>query len=265
MCDLYHVVFPGTPVLIVQAGHRPVIANRNHAVFYNGRQVYRRGLLSQEGDRCLFIEADPEALDACAEAWGAPLGTGSRPTFPFVDGPLRGGSYLRQRLLARYLDRASCPDDLLVQETALNLIGQAIHDAFAVRGTPARSQRRSTDARQADLVEHAKEFLTLHFGESIGVDELARTVHVSPFHLARVFRARTGYSLHRYRRELRVRAALDLAETANDLTRLALDLGYASHSHFSDGFRRAYAMTPSAYRANVRNHDDRAELRLTRP
>jgi AraC-like DNA-binding protein len=32
------------------------------------------------------------------------------------------------------------------------------------------------------------------------------------------------------------------------LTRLALDLGYSSHSHFTASFRRAFGLTPSAAR-----------------
>jgi AraC-like DNA-binding protein len=39
---------------------------------------------------------------------------------------------------------------------------------------------------------------------------------------------------------------LDAGE--RDLTRLALDLGYSSHSHFTDAFRRSFGVTPSTAR-----------------
>jgi hypothetical protein len=38
---------------------------------------------------------------------------------------------------------------------------------------------------------------------------------------------------------------------ANDLTALALDLGFSSHSHFAAAFRRAFRCTPSGFRAAV--------------
>jgi len=40
---------------------------------------------------------------------------------------------------------------------------------------------------------------------------------------------------------LRLRAVLEqLTEQETDLTTLALDLGFGSHSHFSDAFRPSY-------------------------
>jgi AraC-like DNA-binding protein len=52
-----------------------------------------------------------------------------------------------------------------------------------------------------------------------------------------------------FRHSLRVRLALDrLRDRSADLTTVALDLGYASHSHFTSVFRRHVGMTPSQYR-----------------
>jgi AraC-like DNA-binding protein len=36
---------------------------------------------------------------------------------------------------------------------------------------------------------------------------------------------------------------------ADDLTALALDLGFSSHSHFSAVFRRTFGLTPSRFSA----------------
>ena len=70
--------------------------------------------------------------------------------------------------------------------------------------------------------------------------------------MARVFRQRTGVPLHRYLTRLRLRAALErLAGGVIDLTALALDLGFSSHSHFSDSFRREFARTPSDVRRDA--------------
>jgi AraC-like DNA-binding protein len=37
-----------------------------------------------------------------------------------------------------------------------------------------------------------------------------------------------------------------LPESRGNLTALALELGFASHSHFTDTFRRAFGVAPSA-------------------
>jgi len=71
------------------------------------------------------------------------------------------------------------------------------------------------------------------------------------FHLCRVFRTATGTSLHAYRSQLRLREALGRVPDAADLTALALDLGYASHSHFTQAFRRAFGTTPREWRESA--------------
>jgi AraC-like DNA-binding protein len=43
-----------------------------------------------------------------------------------------------------------------------------------------------------------------------------------------------------------------LADGAGDLTRIALDLGFSSHSHFTAAFRRHFGLTPSAFAARQR-------------
>jgi AraC family transcriptional regulator len=79
------------------------------------------------------------------------------------------------------------------------------------------------------------------------VDEIAREVGLSPFHLARLFRRHTGFSLHGYRTRIRLLQALDRIEEARGaLTDLALELGFSSQSHLTDAFRRAFGVPPGA-------------------
>jgi AraC-like DNA-binding protein len=52
---------------------------------------------------------------------------------------------------------------------------------------------------------------------------------------------------------VRLRAALE-ALPGQDLTQLALDLGYSSHSHFSERFRQVYGRTPSEFRRAASGH-----------
>ena len=81
------------------------------------------------------------------------------------------------------------------------------------------------------------------------------------FHLSRVFRDRTGYTLHRYLLELRLREALNrLEDTGSDLTVLALDLGFCSHSHFTDSFGQTFGVPPSEFRKRA----DAAHVRRLR-
>jgi AraC-like DNA-binding protein len=47
------------------------------------------------------------------------------------------------------------------------------------------------------------------FTENLSLSDIAAAAQSSVFHLARTFKARTGFSLHAYRNRLRLRAALE--------------------------------------------------------
>jgi AraC family transcriptional regulator len=75
---------------------------------------------------------------------------------------------------------------------------------------------------------------------------------VSPFHLAHLFRDDTGLSVHQYLLRLRMALALRrLGDDETSLSRLALDLGFSSHSHFTACFRRQFNASPAEIRATI--------------
>ena len=80
----------------------------------------------------------------------------------------------------------------------------------------------------------------------------SRQLDTSPYHLCRVLREGTGLTLHAYRLDLRVRTALELLSTERaDLSRIALELGFSSHSHFTAVFRARVGMTPGDCRRTL--------------
>ena len=58
-----------------------------------------------------------------------------------------------------------------------------------------------------------------------------------------------GVPLHRYHLRLRLARALDLLPRCEDMSALAMDLGFSSHSHFAAAFKQMYGRTPSEFRA----------------
>jgi AraC-like DNA-binding protein len=250
----YHVVIPGPPVLIAQARGRPVVANANHAIFYNDREVYRRGLLSDRGDASVFIRADAAVLRSVAADVEPGLADASEFRFPFVDGPLDARTHLRHRLLIEHLVRSSEPDPLLAEETVLRLVRDALAGSLAIDGGRSRAsiRRPATVADHRDLVEDAKAVMSRRFAEPLSLHDIAGAVHSSPYHLARVFRAATGSSLHAYRNQLRLRASLErLGSHRRRVAGVAHELGYSSPGQFADSFRATFAMTPTEYRRSV--------------
>jgi len=131
-------------------------------------------------------------------------------------------------------------DGLELEEACLSLFA-------ATAGRCVPEVRPTASRRHVELVEETKALLLRRFGEPLSLDEVAGAVGASPFHLARLFRRHTGFSLHGYRTRMRLMRALDCLEAARGaMTDLALDLGFSSQSHFTDVFRRAFGVPPGA-------------------
>ena len=71
-------------------------------------------------------------------------------------------------------------------------------------------------------------------------------------HLAAIFKKAEHTTIHRYLVDLRLRRAASLLWGCDDLTTLALNLGFASQSHFSNAFRRWAGCPPGQYRTRLR-------------
>jgi AraC-like DNA-binding protein len=221
-----HVVFPGTAVGLVRHGMRLVVTP-NDVVFYRPFETYERSLRDPRGDVSLFIAPAPEHLELSS----APLGQ--------VD----AGTFLLARRLVRHLRED--PDPLLIEETAAELVHRAIGGAV-----PPSGRRQATRRGRAELAEAAKDLLVAHLAQPLSLVALAEELHVSPFHLTRVFRERTGRTLTAYLHDLRLRAAVERldGDPGASLSRLAADLGYCTPSHFTDRFRAAFGIPPSQLR-----------------
>ena len=240
-------VFPREGVWIQHEGRDPFVADANTVTYYNKDQSYTRQRLGEWGDQCEWFAVAPAAI---AETLSAhePAAI-DRPELPFVftHGPSDPESYLRQRLVFEHVSREHDADRLFVEEAVLSILGDVTKLAYARQGV--RPSARLRQRREVDLVEAARDVIARKFAENLSLSDIAREVESSVFHLARVFKARTGFSLHAYRNQLRLRAALErLAEPNVDLIDIALDLGFSSHSHFTETFRRSFGKTPSAVR-----------------
>jgi AraC-like DNA-binding protein len=137
-------------------------------------------------------------------------------------------------LIARL--RRGLADELAVEEGVVRLCALLDPSDHCPRPTPA--------------VDRARELLAHRFAEPLPLVELARLVGYSPHHLSRTFARATGLTLSRYRRRLRVRAALArLEQGADDLAALAADLGFADHSHLTAACKAETAAVPSRLRS----------------
>jgi AraC family transcriptional regulator len=242
--------------------HETLVADANHVLFFNAGEPYRYSHPLPGGDESTILVVDgPRALELVAHY--APRDA-ERPETPFAIGhglSSPRAAQLQYELLG--LARRGAPA-LAVEDVVAELADEAVGAAYRMRGRGDRVESASSPARRRrrDLVEAAKLAVNERFDAPPSLGELARDLGCSPFHLSRTFHRTAGLSLRRYVVRLRTRVAADrLATEAHDLTTLALDLGYADHSHFTNAFRAEWGLPPSRFRERHRPVDGRA----TRP
>lgn len=102
-------------------------------------------------------------------------------------------------------------------------------------------------------MEVVVDYLESNLGLDTSLAELAALVNLSPGHFLRAFKKATGCTPVRYRNKLRIaRACHLLRHSSLGITQIAIDLGFASSSHFSTSFRHSRGVSPSTFRAESR-------------
>jgi AraC-like DNA-binding protein len=107
---------------------------------------------------------------------------------------------------------------------------------------PARPNRQS--------LCRARVYVEEHFAEKISLEQLGNLADMSPFHLARTFRAATGLSPFQYQLHLRLTRARSLLCSGKSAAAVAASTGFVDQSHLTRHFKRALGLTPGRFLAS---------------
>jgi len=207
--------------------------------FFNANVPFRSAHPYSGGDSGADFAFRPDLLP---RVFGPAADDGEHP-FRAGWGPADTESFLLQSLVLR---KAAAPaaDELEVEELSLRLLAR-IAAPVAGDGPPAEH----AVLQERDMAEALRGFLSAHPAARHRLDDLAGRFGSDPFQLCRGFRAVTGTTIHRFLTDVRLRRAIGrLAEGCRDLSELAFDLGFSSHSHFTATFRRRLGITPDRVR-----------------
>jgi AraC-like DNA-binding protein len=110
------------------------------------------------------------------------------------------------------------------------------------------STQRSTK-RGSPVVEKVLYFIATNFGNSIGLQEVAKEVNLSPAYLTDLIRRETGKTVGAWIAERRMTEARHLLlATDRPVNQIAESVGYFDSSYFIRLFRRLNGTTPQAWR-----------------
>lgn len=243
--QLWHsVCFVHSGAFILHIRGRSAMIDTTSVLLHNPGEPYRSEHPFDGCDRGSAIVIHRQALldllahyDPAAE---------ERPQALFPHSHLQGldRAYLLQRLLVRSLRGAAPREPLAIEEAVLKVLEQVAAGCRQTQGRAAGRRRETSRARRG-YTEDAKALLQRRLRERLQLDDIARSLYVSPFHLCRLFRKETGVPIHRYLNRLRLREALEpITEGETDLSGLARGLGFSSHSHFTAAFRKEFGVSP---------------------
>jgi AraC-like DNA-binding protein len=247
----YQVVLPRKGIFIRHLRGESIVGDSNHALFFNRNETYQVSHPVKGGDSCTVLVYSAARIQDCLAYTNPNALDIDAHYFTETHAPTSSELDLLHRRLLRVAQDSD--DPLVLEETSLQLLAYLLSVANKARNHNISLIGRATTLRRYnELTQAACEQLATRLGEKLNLDELAAALYVSPFHLSRVFRMRTGLSLSRYHQHLRLRAALErILDGESNLTRLAINLGFAHHSHFTSMFRREFGVPPTASRAQM--------------
>jgi AraC-like DNA-binding protein len=209
---------------------RELIATANHVVAFPASQPYRVSFPGSIGDDVLVLQWSSEAL-----ATKLPRADARFLAMAASNDLLEPGQMVRRSLLARRLARGEA-DPLEIEGLCAELLRSCLRIGEAQPEGPR-------------AIEGVKEAVALAPDRKWTLGELAKIARMSPYHLAHVFRREVGMPVYAYVLRLRLAQALSaVVDSDADITTIALDAGFASHSHFTLHFRTLFGVTPVALR-----------------
>jgi len=234
------LIFPYRGVYVRHVGHHQAVAEANQALFFNAHEAYRvsHPVVGGDGSLTLVVEESQLRELTPVELLHRSSGIAFRPQRLRIDAPTQGlVALLRHRL------HQQVAEPLEAEVLALTLVRRTL-------GPRSSHAPGSTVGRQK-LVDRAKLVLSSDLTRRRTLSEIAGELRVSAVYLTQVFQQVEGLPLYQYQLRLRLARALDLLARYDDLTTLALDLGFCSHSHFSAAFRKSYGYSPSAFKRSA--------------
>ncbi len=120
-----------------------------------------------------------------------------------------------------------------------------LYEIFGDAGRPTPVIGGLGSSRQRRVVE----YIEARLGEELNLSHLAAEVGLTRYHFIRAFRVSLGTSPFRYLNKRRIaRAQQLLLDPHLSITEIGLTLGFSSHSHFTETFRKITGTTPSQFR-----------------
>ncbi len=243
--SITHLVFTYRGVYMRHVGKDQAVADANHVLFFNAGESYQISHPIGGSDASLSLMLSEALLWELAPK---PL---------LSDRGIAAFRCQHQRIDPRSQALVALLRHSLKNGTIESLEAESLAITLVCRSLgPRTSHEPRASYASRRLADRVKVLLAGDLSRRWTLADIAAEIRGSPVYLTQVFQRAEGIPLYRYHLRLRLAHALDLIAQYDDLSALAADLGFASHSHFTAAFRAAYGQPPTAFRqsAAAKNH-----------
>ena len=103
-------------------------------------------------------------------------------------------------------------------------------------------------------IQKAIDYIEANLTAEVNLESIAREVHVSMYHFARMFNSATGDTLGAYIRTRRLtQASHELVDTSSSIIDIAIKYQFGSQEAFTRAFKSQFKLAPARFRENGNN------------
>jgi AraC family transcriptional regulator len=152
-----------------------------------------------------------------------------------------------RKLLVQFVDRPGSRGMIYLESLLVMLTCEVFSEAW-------RADARSNDRRQRlppPVLRRVLDYIEQNLHANITLAALAEVAGLSRYHFNRCFRGEMGRPPYQFVLSRRLDVARHLLETSDrSITDIASSTGFTSQANLTTAFRRAYGVTPLAFRKN---------------
>lgn len=98
------------------------------------------------------------------------------------------------------------------------------------------------------IIDKAQNYIKEHFQEEITLEELSRSLNISPQYFSRLFKEETGYNFIEYLTYIRIEHSKQLMHSTDmTIKEICFSVGYGDPNYFSRLFKKNTGLSPTTY------------------
>jgi AraC-like DNA-binding protein len=247
--DFPEIVIPRMGSYLRSDDNGEVLLNRTTLAFFEANKPYQiRHFRSSPDVTTVIAITDAKSLHT---ALGVQLPLGRAFARSAVRMP--AGIMLAHRAMLKELARG-VDGSLAAEEIATGIVLKSLSANIENQHELTRPKKASQGlSDQFAYAEQVIEMLSTLYSSRVTLDEIAKAIGLSTFHLCRVFQAATKHTIHQHLLSVRLEAAAaELLDGRKSVTEVAHGVGFSSHSHLTALFKKRFGVPPSHLRHKYR-------------